>query len=297
MNAGCALNAVKFLAPCRPQLEQDYTVGRVLGAPLLAPPVNCQYRIEQPCLGSLPPLPARRRRCRVTPLPQGASRCWPAAAAAAGKGAFGVVRLVVETKTGRPYACKSISKAKLISKEDVEDVRREVEILNLVSPHPTVAGLKQVVGRCGSAGRAAACGARVWLGAAAPLPLRQLRPARMGVDHTFRHVVRAPSRLPTAMDDTFDWPDLPLRVAQPVVPVDSQPPPTYPPTHSCLAVGHPPVQVYEDRYAVHIVMEVCVGGELFERIVSKGTFSEAEAARHFRKMVEMVGAGGYASEL
>lgn len=119
-----------------PQLEQDYTVGRVLG-----------------------------------------------------KGAFGVVRLVVETKTGRPYACKSISKAKLISKEDVEDVRREVEILNLVSPHPTVAGLKQV---------------------------------------------------------------------------------------------------YEDRYAVHIVMEVCVGGELFERIVSKGTFSEAEAARHFRKMVEMV---------
>lgn len=53
------------------------------------------------------------------------------------------MRLVVENKTGQPYACKSISKAKLISREDVEDVRREVEILNLVSPHPTVAGLKQ----------------------------------------------------------------------------------------------------------------------------------------------------------
>ncbi|PSC70004.1 calcium-dependent kinase [Micractinium conductrix] len=106
-----------------------------------------------------------------------------------GKGAFGVVRHVVEKETGQSYACKSISKAKLITKEDVDDVRREVEILNLVSPHTTVADLKQV---------------------------------------------------------------------------------------------------YEDRYAVHIVMELCVGGELFERIVAKGTFSEAEAARHFRRMVEMV---------
>lgn len=107
-----------------------------------------------------------------------------------GKGAFGVVRLVLDRKTGEAYACKSISKAKLIAKEDVDDVRREVEILNLVSPHQTVAGLKQV---------------------------------------------------------------------------------------------------YEDKFAVHIVMELCVGGELFERIVAKGTFSEADAARHFRRMVEMVG--------
>ena len=49
--------------------------------------------------------------------------------------------------------------------------------------------------------------------------------------------------------------------------------------------------VYEDRSAVHIVMELCAGGELFERIVSKGTFSEAEAARYFRQMVEMVRLG------
>jgi hypothetical protein len=36
------------------------------------------------------------------------------------------VRLVLEKKSGKLYACKSISKAKLISKEDVQDVRREV---------------------------------------------------------------------------------------------------------------------------------------------------------------------------
>jgi hypothetical protein len=42
-----------------------------------------------------------------------------------GKGAFGVVHLVVEKKTGQMYACKSISKAKLITKDDVEDVRKE----------------------------------------------------------------------------------------------------------------------------------------------------------------------------
>ncbi|KAI3425213.1 hypothetical protein D9Q98_008981 [Chlorella vulgaris] len=119
-----------------PQLEQDFTIGRVLG-----------------------------------------------------KGAFGVVRLVIEKATGKLYACKSISKAKIISREDVDDVRREVEILNLVSPHRTVACLKQV---------------------------------------------------------------------------------------------------YEDRSAVHIIMELCAGGELFERIVKKGTFTEADAARHFRTMVEMV---------
>ena len=34
------------------------------------------------------------------------------------------------------------------------------------------------------------------------------------------------------------------------------------------------------------------GGELFERIISKGTFSEAEAARYFRQMVEVGGRVG-----
>lgn len=41
-----------------------------------------------------------------------------------GKGAFGTVYQAVDKKTGVAYACKSISKAKLVCKEDIEDVQR-----------------------------------------------------------------------------------------------------------------------------------------------------------------------------
>jgi calcium-dependent protein kinase len=59
---------------------------------------------------------------------------------AAGKGAFGVVRLVIEKATGKLYACKSISKAKIISREDVDDVRREVSRHRLIASC-SIAGL------------------------------------------------------------------------------------------------------------------------------------------------------------
>lgn len=48
---------------------------------------------------------------------------------ALGKGNFGVVHLVFDKKTGQQYACKSISKRKLVTADDIEDVRREVQIL------------------------------------------------------------------------------------------------------------------------------------------------------------------------
>ena len=60
----------------------------------------------------------------------------------AGKGAFGVVKLATHRKTGRKDAVKSISKAKLVCREDVKDVQAEVAIMNLVAGHPYVVNLK-----------------------------------------------------------------------------------------------------------------------------------------------------------
>ena len=46
-------------------------------------------------------------------------------------------------------------------------------------------------------------------------------------------------------------------------------------------VDHPNIikyhQVYEDEKFLHVCMEYCSGGDLFDRIINKGTFSEAEA--------------------
>ncbi|XP_059656247.1 calcium-dependent protein kinase SK5 isoform X2 [Cornus florida] len=45
---------------------------------------------------------------------------------------------------------------------------------------------------------------------------------------------------------------------------------------------------YEDPLYVHIVMELCAGGELFDRIVQKGHYSEREAAKLIKTIVGVV---------
>lgn len=45
---------------------------------------------------------------------------------------------------------------------------------------------------------------------------------------------------------------------------------------------------YEDENSVHLVMELCAGGELFDRIIAKGTYSEKEAAALCRDIVNVV---------
>lgn len=56
--------------------------------------------------------------------------------------------------------------------------------------------------------------------------------------------------------------------------------------------GHPNVvklvNVFEDKRNVHIVMELCSGGELFDRIVKRGHYSEKNAAQIIRTIVEVV---------
>ncbi|XVF54051.1 hypothetical protein PTKIN_Ptkin05aG0150400 [Pterospermum kingtungense] len=56
--------------------------------------------------------------------------------------------------------------------------------------------------------------------------------------------------------------------------------------------GHPNVvdlkAVYEDEDYIHLVMELCAGGELFHRLEKYGRFSEAEARIIFRHLMQVV---------
>lgn len=106
-----------------------------------------------------------------------------------GRGEFGITYLCTDRETGENFACKSISKKKLRTAVDIEDVRREVEIMKHMPQHPNLVTLK----------------------------------------------------------DT-----------------------------------------YEDDSAVHLVMELCEGGELFDRIVARGHYTERAAAAVTKTIVEVV---------
>ncbi|KAH7690058.1 Non-specific serine/threonine protein kinase protein [Dioscorea alata] len=59
-----------------------------------------------------------------------------------GRGGFGVTYLCTERSTKHKYACKSVSQQKLVSKNDVQDMRREIMILQ----HLTGKVYKDLVG-------------------------------------------------------------------------------------------------------------------------------------------------------
>ncbi|PIN11173.1 Ca2+/calmodulin-dependent protein kinase, EF-Hand protein superfamily [Handroanthus impetiginosus] len=106
-----------------------------------------------------------------------------------GRGQFGVTHLCTEIATGQQYACKSISKRKLVSKSDKEDMRREIQIMQHLSGQANIVEFKGA---------------------------------------------------------------------------------------------------YEDKHSVHLVMELCAGGELFDRIIAKGHYSERQAAAVCRNIVKVV---------
>ncbi|XVF07481.1 hypothetical protein REPUB_Repub06bG0142900 [Reevesia pubescens] len=106
-----------------------------------------------------------------------------------GQGQFGTTFLCVEKGSGNEFACKSIAKRKLTTKEDVEDVRREIHIMHHLAGHPNVI---QIIG------------------------------------------------------------------------------------------------AYEDAVSVHLIMELCAGGELFDRIIQRGHYTERKAAALARVIVSVV---------
>ncbi|KAL0407266.1 UNVERIFIED_CONTAM: Calcium-dependent protein kinase [Sesamum latifolium] len=106
-----------------------------------------------------------------------------------GRGQFGVTYLCTEIATGNQYACKSILKRKLVSKNDKEDMKREVHIMQHLSGQPNIVEFKGT---------------------------------------------------------------------------------------------------YEDRQSVHLIMELCRGGELFDSIIAQGQYSERAAADLCRQIVNVV---------
>lgn len=106
-----------------------------------------------------------------------------------GRGQFGVTHLCTHKATGEQFACKTIAKRKLINKEDIEDVRREVQIMHHLTGQPNIVELKGA---------------------------------------------------------------------------------------------------YEDKNSVHLVMELCAGGELFDRIIAKGHYTERAAASLLRTIVQII---------
>ncbi|KAJ6948559.1 calcium-dependent protein kinase 17 [Populus alba x Populus x berolinensis] len=59
-----------------------------------------------------------------------------------GRGQFGITHLCTNKVTGEQFACKTIAKRKLVNKEDVEDVRREVQIMHHLTGQPNIVELK-----------------------------------------------------------------------------------------------------------------------------------------------------------
>ncbi|KAI4304798.1 hypothetical protein MLD38_040266 [Melastoma candidum] len=106
-----------------------------------------------------------------------------------GRGQFGVTHLCTHKTTGQQFACKTIAKRKLVNKDDIEDVRREVQIMHHLTGQPNIVELKGA---------------------------------------------------------------------------------------------------FEDKHSVHLVMELCAGGELFDRIISKGHYTERAAASLLRTVVRIV---------
>ncbi|XP_051150747.1 calcium-dependent protein kinase 20-like [Andrographis paniculata] len=106
-----------------------------------------------------------------------------------GQGQFGTTYLCLEKGTNREFACKTIAKRKLTTSADVEDVRKEIQIMHHLAGHTNIINI---------------------------------------------------------------------------------------------------VGAYEDAVAVHLVMELCAGGELFDRIIQRGHYSERKAAELGRVIVGVI---------
>ncbi|KDO62707.1 hypothetical protein CISIN_1g043230mg, partial [Citrus sinensis] len=80
-----------------------------------------------------------------------------------GRGEFGITYLCTENSTGLQFACKSISKRKLVKDYEKDDVRGEVEVMQYLSGQPSIL-FDRIVARGHYSERAAAAVLRVIMG-------------------------------------------------------------------------------------------------------------------------------------
>eukprot|EP00271_Cylindrocystis_brebissonii_P009135 TRINITY_DN237_c0_g1_i1.p1 TRINITY_DN237_c0_g1~~TRINITY_DN237_c0_g1_i1.p1 ORF type:complete len:823 (+),score=110.20 TRINITY_DN237_c0_g1_i1:1003-3471(+) len=59
-----------------------------------------------------------------------------------GRGQFGVIRLCIDKRTSEPLAVKAISKSRLRTVQDIEDVLREVKAMEVLAGHPAIIHLR-----------------------------------------------------------------------------------------------------------------------------------------------------------
>merc|ERR1711970_1085678 len=106
-----------------------------------------------------------------------------------GKGQYGVCRKAIRRSEGLEVAIKSISRSKLLTQQDLEDVDREIAIMRHLAVHPNIVQI---------------------------------------------------------------------------------------------------IEVYEDNNYIHLIQELCKGGELFDQIINKGHYSEKEAADLVRTILMVI---------
>uniref|UniRef100_A0A0E0A117 non-specific serine/threonine protein kinase n=1 Tax=Oryza glumipatula TaxID=40148 RepID=A0A0E0A117_9ORYZ len=172
-----------------------------------------------------------------------------------GRGQFGVTSLCTHKATGQRFACKTISKRKLSTKEDVEDVRREVQIMYHLAGQPGVVELK---------------GAYEDKHAVHLFGVTSLC-THKATGQRFACKTISKRKLSTK-EDVEDV----RREVQIMYHLAGQP-------------GVVELKgAYEDKHAVHLVMELCAGGELFDRIIAKGHYTEHAASSLLRTIVEII---------
>ncbi len=177
-----------------------------------------------------------------------AAACYRTAVHSA-QGTYGITYAATHRATGEAAAVKVIAKRRLVSPEEVDDVRRELAALRRLRGQPNVVQLK--VRKCRRGVCYSLC-SRVKCGPPGQLNVVQLQ---------------AGNHLAMCWDTRKC--------------VNSYSLPPHSP--ACVRQG-----VYEDKQRVCIVMELCGGGELFGSIVRRGALSERDAAGLMRHVVGAV---------